>query len=160
MSGRSDPFECHWRPSRRLLALYLLCLGLAVLALLCAAIAGGVQAAGLLLCLLHAVWTLPRAILLRHPHAFTGLRHDAQGWRLYSVAEGWVAVQLRPGSLALPQMVVLQFRRPGQWFDRALCIPADSLERDWHRRLRVRLKFARRRWAPVGELAAEIQSGR
>lgn len=156
MSSRSEPFECHWRPSRRLLALYLLSLGLAVLALALAAIPGWAQAAGLLLCLVHAAWTLPRAILLSHPSSFTGLRHDGRGWQLRNAAEGWVAVQLRPGSLALPQAVVLQFRRPGQWFARALCIPADSLCRDRHRRLRVRLKFARRRWAPVGE----AQSGR
>ena len=153
MSSRSDPFECHWRPSRRLLALYLLSLGLAVLALALAAITGWAQAAGLLLCLTHAAWTLPRAILLSHPGSFTALRHDGRGWQLGNAGEGWVAVQLRPGSLALPQAVVLQFRRPGQWFDRALCIPADSLDREVHRRLRVRLKFSRRRWAAVGDAA-------
>lgn len=160
MSSRSEPFECHWRPSRRLLALYLVTLGLAVLALACAAIPGWAKGLGLLLCLTHAVWVLPRAILLTHPKAFTGLRHDAQGWQLHSVAEGWVAVQLRPSSLALPQAVVLHFRRPGQWLDHGLCIPADSLGRDMHRRLRVRLKFSRRRWAPVNELLASPQSGR
>jgi toxin CptA len=164
VSSRSEPFECHWRPSRRLLALYLGALGLALLALLLAALPGWAQAAGLLLCLIHAAWTLPRAILLNHPHAFTGLRHDAQGWQLRNAAEGWVAVQLRPGSLALPQAVILQFRRPGQWFARGLCIPADSLSQSLHRRLRVRLKFSRRRWAPVAEEGAEelppSQSGR
>lgn len=147
MSSRSEPFECHWRPSRRLLALYLAALGLALLALATAALPGWARAAGLLLCGLHAAWTLPRAVMLTHPHAFTGLRHDAHGWQLFSAAEGWVPVQLRPGSLALPLAVILQFRRPGQWFARGLCIPADSLARDPHRRLRVRLKFARRRWA-------------
>lgn len=164
MSSRSEPFECHWRPSWRLLALYLGALGLALLALLLAALPGWAQAAGLLLCLIHAAWTLPRAILLSHSHAFTGLRHDAQGWQLCNAAEGWVAVQLRPGSLALPQAVILQFRRPGQWFARGLCIPADGLSPGLHRRLRVRLKFSRRRWAPVAEECSEelppSQSGR
>ena len=164
MSSRSEPFECHWRPSRRLLALYLGALGLALLALLLAALPGWAQAAGLLLCLIHAAWTLPRAILLTHPRAFTALRHNAQGWQLRNAAEGWVAVQLRPGSLALPPAVILQFRRPGQWFARGLCIPADSLSQSLHRRLRVRLKFSRRRWAPVAEEGAEelpsSQSGR
>lgn len=156
MSSRSEPFECHWRPSRRLLALYLLALGLAVLALTLAALPLWLQLGGLLLCAGHAAWSLPRAVLLTHPRAFTGLRHDAHGWQLRNVAEGWVAVQLRPSSLALPQAVVLHFRRPGQWFARGLCIPADSLERDWHRRLRVRLKFSRRRWAAVaGEASAD-----
>lgn len=154
MSSRSEPFECHWRPSRRLLALYLAALGLALPALGLAAIPGWAKAAGLLLCLMHAAWTLPRTILLNHPHAFTGLRHDAHGWQLRNAAEGWVAVQLRPSSLALPQAVVLHYRRHGQWFDRGLCIPADSLGRDQHRRLRVRLKFSRRRWAPLAEAGA------
>ncbi|MOA01652.1 hypothetical protein D3C78_1210730 [compost metagenome] len=147
MSSRSEPFECHWRPSRRLLALYLWALGLAVLALALAALPRWAQLGGCLLCAAHAAWILPRTILLKHPRAFTGLRHDAQGWRLCNAAEGWVAVQLRPSSLALPQAVILHFRRPGQWFARGLCIPADSLEEDQHRRLRVRLKFSRRRWA-------------
>lgn len=155
MSSRSEPFECHWRPSRRLLALYLAALGLALLAMATAAVPGWARVAGALLCLGHAAWTLPRAVLLSHPAAFTGLRHDRQGWQLRNAAEGWVAVQLRPGSLALPQVVILQFRRPGQWFTRGLCIPADSLERDWHRRLRVRLKFSRRRWSAVADAAAD-----
>lgn len=142
------------------MALYLSALGLAVLALALAAIPGWAQASGLLLCLLHAAWTLPRAILLNHPKAFTALRHDERGWQLHNAVEGWVAVRLHPGSLALPLAVVLQFRRPGQWFSRGLCIPADSLAADRHRRLRVRLKFARRRWAPVDERTSSPQSGR
>ena len=151
MSNRSEPFECRWRPSRRLLALYLLALGLALLSLALAALPGWAQALGLLLCTAHAAWHLPRSILLNHPRTFTALRHDAQGWHLRSAAEGWVAVQLRPSSLALPQVVILHFRRPGQWFARALCIPADSLAHDQHRRLRVRLKFSRQRWGAVEE---------
>ena len=152
MSSPSEPFECHWRPSRRLLALYLFCSGLALLALTLAALPLWARIAGLLACLLHAAWHLPRAILLRHPASFTALRHDERGWQLRNAAEGWVAVQLRPGTLALPQAVILHFRRPGQRFDRGLCVAADSLARDQHRRLRVRLKFARRRWAAVDEV--------
>lgn len=157
MSAHIDPFECHWRPSRRLLALYLLSLGLAVLALALAAIPYWLQALGLLLCLLHAGWALPRTLLLSHPRAFRALRHDAAGWQLHSAAEGWVPVQLRPGSLALPQAVVLHYRRPGQWLARGLCIPADSLAPALHRRLRVRLKFARRRWAMPAAPAAQAE---
>ena len=33
---------------------------------------------------------------------------------------------------------------------RGLCIPRDALTREAHRRLRVRLKFSRRRWAAPG----------
>lgn len=155
MSSRSEPFECHWRPSRRLLALYLSCAGLALLALTLAALPWWVRLGGVLLVVAHALWCVPRTILLDHPRTFTALRHDERGWQLRNAAEGWVAVQLRPSSLALPQAVILHFRRPGQWFDRALCIPADSLDREVHRRLRVRLKFSRRRWAAVDDGLAE-----
>jgi toxin CptA len=55
-------------------------------------------------------------------------------------------VQLRPDSLALPWAVVLHVRLPGERWVRGLCIPRDSLAREVHRRLRVRLKFSRRRW--------------
>ncbi|MEG7364074.1 hypothetical protein OSS47_01475 [Pseudomonas citronellolis] len=146
MSNRSEPFECHWRPSDRLLAAYLASLALAVAALYLAAIPAFWQAAGLLLCLIHALWVLPRQVLLRSRHAYRALRHDADGWQLWSPADGWQAVQLRADSLALPALIVLRFRLPGQRLSRGLCLPADSLAAQAHRRLRVRLRFGRGRW--------------
>ena len=56
----------------------------------------------------------------------------------------------RPDSLALPLAVVLRFRLVGERRVRGLCIPRDALTREAHRRLRVRLKFSRRRWAAPG----------
>nr|WP_215730872.1 protein YgfX [Pseudomonas lalucatii] len=106
---------------------------------------GYVLAGGL--CLGHAAWVVPRHILLSSPRAFGALRHDAGGWQLWSSARGWQAIQLRPDSLALPWVVVLRFRLANERWVRGLCIPRDALPRDSHRRLRVRLKFSRRRWA-------------
>jgi toxin CptA len=102
---------------------------------------------GVVLCLAHGRWALPRQILLTHPAAFSGLRRDADGWQLWSAAHGWQAVQLRPDSLALPMIVVLRFRLRGERRVRAICVPRDSQAADVHRRLRLRLKFSRRRWA-------------
>nr|WP_279653405.1 hypothetical protein [Pseudomonas morbosilactucae] len=102
---------------------------------------------GILLCLAHGAWVLPRQILLTHPRAFRGLRRTADGWELWNAAAGWQAVQLRPDSLALPLMVVLRFRVRGERRVRSICVPAGSQAADVHRRLRVRLKFSRRRWA-------------
>lgn len=68
MSNRSEPFECHWRPSERLLAAYLASLALAVAALYLAAIPAFWQAAGLLLCLIHALWVLPADSLAAQAH--------------------------------------------------------------------------------------------
>nr|WP_197984449.1 hypothetical protein [Pseudomonas lurida] len=101
---------------------------------------------GLLLCLAHAAWVLPRSILLTHRSSIRGLRRDADGWQLFSAERGWHSVQLRPDSLALPLIVVLRYRVKGEWAVRTICVPNDAQVADVHRRLRVRLKFSRRRW--------------
>ncbi|MCO6055180.1 hypothetical protein NG726_00595 [Pseudomonas sp. MOB-449] len=147
MSSPSNVFECHWRPSRRLLALYLILFFLAVLAILVAALPRWAQLSSLLACAAHAAWCLPRQILLTSPKAFTGLRLDGDGWQLWCAADGWCPVQLRPDSLALPMAVILRFRLSGTRWGRGVCVPADALDQEQHRRLRVRLGFSRRRWA-------------
>ncbi|MBP8184333.1 MAG: hypothetical protein KAX95_00490 [Pseudomonas sp.] len=149
MSSPSKAFECHWQASRLLLAGYLLTLGLAVLAVLLAALPWWAQLLACALALLHAAWCLPRQVLLRSPQAFSGVRHDAGGWQLFNAATGWQAVQLRPSSLALPLAVVLHFRLTGERRVRGLCIPCDALSHGLHRQLRLQLKFNRRRWAAV-----------
>ena len=147
MSSPSELFECHWRSSRRLLLLYALVLCGALIALWVAAVPSWAKALGLLLCLAHCGWVLPRYVLLSHAAAFTGLRHDVNGWQLCSQQAGWQHVQLCRDSLALPVAVVLRFRLPGERRVRGLCIAADAMEPTQHRRLRVRLKFSRDRWA-------------
>ena len=104
----------------------------------------------MLLCVAHAVWVLPRFILLTHRSSVRGLRRDADGWQLLSAERGWHSVQLRPDSLALPLIVVLRYRVQGQWRVRTVCVPRDAQGADVHRRLRVRLKFSRRRWMAPG----------
>lgn len=107
------------------------------------------QVLGASFALLHGAWVIPRHVLLTSPAAFTGLRHDDTGWQLFSAAAGWQAVQLRPSSLALPLAVVLHVRLAGERRVRGLCIPYDALNHDLHRRLRLQLKFSRRRWAAL-----------
>ncbi len=149
MSSPSKAFECRWQTSRLLLAGYLLTLGLALLAVLLAALPLWLQLLGCGLALLHAAWCVPRQILLKSAQVFSGLRHDDAGWQLYSRAGGWQAVQLRPSSVALPLVVVLHFRLAGQRRVRGLCIPCDALSHTQHRQLRLQLKFSRHRWAAV-----------
>lgn len=150
MSSPSNHFECHWQASRLLLAFYLAAFALALLTLGLIEAAPWWRVAGGLLCLLHAGWVLPRQILLAHAAAISGLRRDEHGWQLYSRRDGWRAVRLQPSSLALPLLVILYFRVPDERRVRSLCIARDSLPREMHRRLRVRLKFSRRRWAAPG----------
>ncbi|MBF8781432.1 protein YgfX [Pseudomonas fulva] len=150
MSSPSERFECHWQGSRLLLVAYLACLALALGVLGLAALPGWLRLALCLACLTHAAWAIPRRILLDHPQAVTGLRRDPAGWWLYSRAGGWQAARLCRDSVALPGLVVLRFVRQGDRFARAQCIPGDALAPELHRRLRLRLKFSRRRWAAPG----------
>ncbi len=103
--------------------------------------------AGAGLLAVHAGWVLPRHILLGHPGAVCRLRHDGQGWWLWSRAQGWQPVQLLRDSLAWPVLVIVRYRLPGCLWPRSVCIFPDALPADQHRKLRVRLRFSRRRWA-------------
>ena len=146
MSSPSNYFECRWHASGQLLAAYLAAQLLALIAICLLSIPAWARLLGALLCLAHGAWVLPRHVRLTHPGAMTRLRHDADGWQLWSRDKGWQAVQLRRDSLALPLLVLVRYRLAGERRVRAVCIPGAALAPDQHRRLRVRLKFSRRRW--------------
>ncbi|NVL43520.1 hypothetical protein F2S74_15780, partial [Pseudomonas syringae pv. actinidiae] len=152
MSSPSDRFECHWQASRLLLTAYFAVQLLALTALCWLDIPLWASVAGALLCLAHAVWVIPRALLLSHPAAVTALRRDDQGWQVWSERGRLASLcSYCPDSLALPLVVILRFRpvvqgRPSR-IQKAVGIPGDALTPDIHRRLRVRLKFSRRKWA-------------
>ncbi|MDD1015873.1 protein YgfX [Pseudomonas rubra] len=150
MSSPSERFECRWQGSRALLAAYIVSLLLALLALSLLQLPLWLRLVAIALCLLHGTWIIPRRILLTHPNAITALRRDVHGWQLFSHGQGWQPVQLKPDGLALPGLVVLRFRRPARRFSESQCIAFDALEPVQHRRLRVRLKFSRRRWVVAG----------
>lgn len=146
MSSPNKRFECHWQPSRRLLEIYLCAQALALFTLLLVDIPVWARIAGLLIGAAHAAWVLPRHVLLSSPGAFRSLRHDDEGWQARREEGDWLPITLLPDSIALPWLVIVRFRLPGQYPVRSLCIPADGMPRDMHRRLRVRLKFSRQRW--------------
>jgi len=152
VSSRNDRFECRWQRSRVLLTAYLGAQALALISIFLLEIPLWARSVGVLLCLLHGLRTLPRSIHLSDQRAFSGLRRDPGGWSLWNQRDGWQAVQLRRDSMALPHLVVLRFRlMSGHWLNRlwtrSVCIPGDAMAPDLHRRLRLRLKFSRRRWA-------------
>ncbi|MCY1426589.1 hypothetical protein D9M71_424120 [compost metagenome] len=149
MSNPSECFQCRWQGSRLLLAVYLGCQVLAWLAVWASTLPGWLALAVVTACIAHAGWAIPRRILLTHEHAVVGLRRDARGWQVFSHARGWQAVRLCRDSVALPGLVVLRFVRAGCWLAESQCVPRDALGADEHRRLRLRLKFSRRRWAEV-----------
>jgi len=121
----------------------------ALVSLYVLAVPGWALALGLTACVAHALWVVPGSITLSRATAFTGLRRTTEGWQLWSERDGWQPVQLRRDSIALPLIVVLRFRLAGKGWRRTqgICIPRDAMTPDLHRRLRVRLKFSRRRWA-------------
>ncbi|WP_339082231.1 protein YgfX [Pseudomonas sp. TMP9] len=149
MSSPSDAFECWWQPSRWLLACYGLIQGLALLSVGLVDIVLWAQMLGAAFCVAHALWVVPRYLLLTRPSAYRALRCNTLGWQVFSEVSGWQTIELHPDSLALPLAVLLRFRLAGQRRVRSLCIPRDSLARKQHRRLRVRLKFSRHRWAAL-----------
>ncbi|MEN5302120.1 hypothetical protein [Pseudomonas sp. TWI628] len=146
MSSPSECFECRWQGSRLLLTAYLGCQVLALLVLWLSALPWWLGLCVFASCIAHASWAIPRCILLTDPRAVTGLRRDAQGWRVFSLAQGWQPVRLCRDSVAVPGLVVLRFVRAGHWLGESQCVPRDALGADLHRRLRVRLKFSRRRF--------------
>lgn len=146
MSSPSKRFECHWRPSRRLLEIYLCAQALALLTLSLVDIPLWARLLGVLGCACHAGWVLPRHVLLTHSAVFKHLRHDDEGWQVASREGHWQPITLLPDSMALPWLVIVRFRLPGSPLTDSLCIPADAMAQDMHRRLRVRLKFSRQRW--------------
>ncbi|GLO55555.1 hypothetical protein PPUJ20066_15910 [Pseudomonas putida] len=152
MSSPSEFFESRWQGSRLLLTAYLSCQVLALFTVWVSALPWWLSLAATAASVAHACWAIPRRILLTHPHAVTGLRRDLLGWRVFSRAQGWQPVRLCRDSVALPGMVVVRFVQEGRWLGEGQCVPRDALGADEHRRLRVRLKFSRRRWAEVGAI--------
>ena len=146
MSSPSKRFECRWQPSRRLLEIYLCTQALACLAVLLCDLPLVWRLLLLLACAAHAVWVLPRHVLLCSADCFRGLRYDSSGWQIARQAAHWQAITLLPDSMALPGLIVVRFRLAGAWRVHSVCLLADSLPADQHRRLRVYLKFSRQRW--------------
>jgi len=147
VSNRLEPFECRWSASVGLLRLHALAAFAAGICPWLAAIPWTLKP--LLTLLVLWSWQRVRRCQLqqRYPGVPRRLRHGAEGWQLWSPATGWQAIQVRPDSLALARLVVLRYRVPDERRTRSLCIARDSLTADAHRRLRVRLRFAPRRFA-------------
>ena len=147
MSSRLEPFECSWSASPTLLRLHATVTVAGLACLWLAAVPWTLKPLLTLLVLWSGHRVRYRQLQQSYPAVPRRLRHDAEGWQLWSPAAGWQAIQLRPDSLALPLLVVLRYRLTGERRTRSLCIAWDSLSRAAHRRLRVRLRFAPRRFA-------------
>lgn len=138
-----------WQPSLRLSWLALAVTILACYAVLVAAVPWWLKVGILTLLVLQAAYQVLRLLRAGLPYKRAGLRLGAQGWQLWNAQTGWQPVQLGVGSMAIPSLVLLRYKHPQHVLYRSVVIAADSLSKDAHRRLRVRLKFSRQCWQAV-----------
>lgn len=151
--AKEPAFDCRWQASLRLLVLYLALQCAALAAVLTCALPVWAKVLAVLALVGHGLWCLPRHILFSAEEAFTALHLDERGWRLFSRAGGWQPAQLLPDCIAQPQLIVLRFRLAQRRWPASrvsVVLPGDAMAPDAHRRLRVRLRFSRKRWLPAG----------
>jgi hypothetical protein len=68
------------------------------------------------------------------------INQDAEKQWAVLVGEKWHLVDLLPNSFVSPWLIVLNFKGPTGRF--SVILPADSMDEDTHRRLRVRVRMA------------------
>jgi toxin CptA len=147
VSSPTDFLMLQRRPSRYLGVGVLLLTGLALVALYRSALP--VVGAGLCMTavLIYCWWLWPRQVSLRHAHSVTGLRFDSHGWHLLRRDGSEAGAHLQPDTFVSAFLTVVRLREPGRLLPVSVILPADSAPEDALRRLRLRLRFSRQRWA-------------
>ena len=103
------------------------------------------------LVVLNWVWTLRRCALLRDRRSFVALELKGETDCSVQMRDGrWVRGQVKASTYALPWLIVLHLAVAGRMFGLRVVLFPDSMGRDTHRRLRVRL-----RWANYGAVRGE-----
>lgn len=141
MSNRREVFECHWRPSRRLQWLWGGCLLVALGALASSGLGYVEKIILSTLLVLHSYLSWRKDVCFLTAQAPRALRLSASGWHILQGGH-WHSVRIQASSVVHPLLIVVHYRAETHSFSRSLCLPADSLDADTHRRLRVRLRFA------------------
>ncbi|AQZ93329.1 hypothetical protein ACFSB1_11695 [Halopseudomonas phragmitis] len=135
------------QPSRVLGGLVLVVSLLACLALYRSALPGLGVLLGIILVLGYCLWLWPRQVSLRHAQSVTGLRFDSQGWHVLRRDGSEADVSLQADTYVSAFLTVVRLREPGRWRPVSVILPADAASEDALRRLRLRLRFSRQRWA-------------
>ena len=93
--------------------------------------------------LLNWVWTLRRYALLRDRRSFVALELKGETDCSVQMRDGrWVRGQIKASTYALPWLIVLHVAVAGRMFGLRVVLFPDTMARDAHRRLRVRLRWA------------------
>ena len=99
------------------------------------------------LCLLVAsswIWTTWHHALLKSRCSFVALElTDERACALQLRTGEWMQGEIRATSYVLPWLIILHVAVEGRMVDRRVCLFADSVTPESHRRLRVRLRWAR-----------------
>jgi len=95
----------------------------------------------------YCFWVWPRQVSLRHADSVTGLRFDSQGWHILRRDGTEMGARLLADTYVSALLTVVRLRQPGRWLPISVILPADAATEDSLRRLRLRLRFSRQRWA-------------
>src|SRR5690554_5845124 len=95
----------------------------------------------------YCFWVWPRQVSLRHADSVTGLRFDSQGWHILRHDGTKMGARLLADTYVSALLTVVRLRQPGRWLPISVILPADAATEDSLRRLRLRLRFSRQRWA-------------
>lgn len=147
MFSQPDYLVLRRQPSRFLGGLIILCGILASAALLRSGLHPVWATAGTLAVVAYGIWVWPRQVSLRHAQSITALRFDSQGWHVLRRDGSEAAARLLADTYVSAFLTVVRLREPGRWLAVSVILPADAAAEDALRRLRLRLRFSRQRWA-------------
>lgn len=147
MYNPTDSLLLQRQPSRRLGALIILLNVLGCMALYRSALSALPAMSGAILLWLYCLWVWPRQVSLRHADSVTGLRFDSEGWHVLRRDGTERGARLLADTYVSALLTVVRLRQPGRWLPVSVILPADAATEDSLRRLRLRLRFSRQRWA-------------
>lgn len=96
---------------------------------------------------MYCLWVWPRQVSLRHADSVTGLRFDSEGWHVLRRDGSEMSARLLADTYVSALLTVVRLRQSGRWLPVSVILPADAADDDSLRRLRLRLRFSRQRWA-------------
>ena len=147
MSNPTDSLLLKRQPSRWLGGLIIFMTMLGCMALYRSALPPVPAALCAVLLWAYCFWVWPRQVSLRHADSVTGLRFDSQGWHILRRDGTEMGARLLADTYVSALLTVVRLRQPGRWLPISVILPADAATEDSLRRLRLRLRFSRQRWA-------------
>ena len=147
MYNQPDTLLLQRQPSRWLGMLVILLNVLGCVALYRSALSALPALSAAMLLWVYCLWIWPRQVSLRHADSVTGLRYDSEGWHVLRRDGTERDARLLADTYVSALLTVVRLRQPGRWLPVSVILPADAAAEDALRRLRLRLRFSRQRWA-------------